>query len=405
MIRWKSILMLFVFGLATTGCGNWTELNDLGISTATGFDRQNGKWIITYQIIVPPVSSQNGSSSGGSQAPVNTFSSEGKTIREAIAKSSVENPKRLYFAHTNVVLIGEEAAKYGIAEILDHYYRNIGARESAKIIIAGGEAREYLKKLVPPEKQPGRALSDILARNNEKGSFYPVMNLHEVGLKITSDSASAGIPTLKVRGHNADRLNSIDIFKEISSPSKLSLEGLSVFYKDKQIGILNQHESMGISWLTNRVNSSNLTYLGEKGEANSFLVRKAKIKVAPVKKSHHYAVQVDARVDAELDESTSGEDIMSTHTIHELQRQAEQIIREQIMDGWKGNQRLHVDMLGIANTIHQRHPKDWKTLKDNWRTELAKMDINIKVDVTLKRVGLLQDSFSKLLRSKDEGKD
>ncbi|MEO2258474.1 Ger(x)C family spore germination protein [Paenibacillus amylolyticus] len=397
MIRLQSILIFLMVGLITAGCGNRTELNDLGITTATGFDRKNGKWIITYQIIVPPASSSIGSSSGGSQAPVNTFSSEGRTIREAVAQSSIENPKRLYFAHTNVVLIGEEAARYGIAEIMDHYYRNIGSRESAKLIIADGQAREYLEKLVPPEKQPGRALSEILERNNEKGSYYPVMNIHEVGLKITSDSGTAGIPGVTADTLGNNKQNSIDIFKETSIPGNLRLQGLSVFLKDKKIGVLNEKESMGITWLTDRVNWTNLTYTGAKGEVNSFLVRKAKVKVVPVKKGIHYAVQVDAKVKAELDESTSGEDIVRTHTIHELQRQAEQVIKAQILNGWRGNQRLHVDMLGIANKIHQRHPKEWKVLKDNWSSELAQMDININVNVTLERVGLLQDSFSKML--------
>lgn len=236
MIRLQSILILLMLGLITAGCGNRTELNDLGITTATGFDRKNGKWIITYQVIVPPASSSIGSSSGGSQSPVNTFSSEGKTIREAVAQSSVENPKRLYFAHTNVVLIGEEAARYGIAEIMDHYYRNIGARESAKLIIADGQAKEYLKKLIPPEKQPGRALSEILERNNEKGSYYPVMNIHEVGLKITSDSGSAGIPGVTTDTLSDNKQSSIDIFKETSIPGNLRLQGLSVFLKDKRSG-------------------------------------------------------------------------------------------------------------------------------------------------------------------------
>ena len=93
---------------------------------------------------------------------------------------------------------------------MDDYYRNIDARESVKVIIADGQAREYLKKLVP-RKQLGRALSQIIERNHELGSYYPVMNLHEIALKITSDSGSAGIPILTVTGQDTRQLESIDI--------------------------------------------------------------------------------------------------------------------------------------------------------------------------------------------------
>ncbi|MCG7382052.1 Ger(x)C family spore germination protein [Paenibacillus sp. ACRRY] len=402
MIRRFYILMLLVLAISIAGCGNRVELNELGITTAAGYDRQNGNWIITYQIIVPPASSTSGSS-GGSQSAVTTFSSQGKTIREAVAKSSLENPKKLYFSHNNVILIGKEAAQYGLSEILDDYYRNIDARESVKVIIADGQAREYLKKLVPPEKHPGRALSEIVKRNNEMGSFYPIMNLHEVALKITSDSGAAGIPIITVSGQNVGQLESIDIFKQTSTPSKLKLEGLSVFYKGKEIGVLNQRESMGISWLTDRVNRTNLSYVNKRGEVNSFFVRKASVKVLPIKSGNHYSIQVKAKVRAELDESTTLVDITNPHIIDELQLQAEQIITSQIMEGWNASQRLHVDMLGIANKIHQRHPKSWNTLKDKWPQELAQMDINVEADVILSRTGLLQDSFSRLLYKESQG--
>ncbi|PYY30968.1 Ger(x)C family spore germination protein [Paenibacillus illinoisensis] len=402
MIRCFLCVMILCLGVFIAGCGNRTELNDLGIATATGFDRKDGKWDITYQIIVPPASSSTGSS-GGSQASVTTFSSQGKTIRETVAKSSVENPKKLYFAHTNVMLIGQEAAKYGIAEIMDDYYRNVSARETVKVIIADGEARDYLKKLVPPEKQPGRALSEILERNNERGSFYPVMNLHEVALKITSDSGAAGIPIITVKGQNPGKLESIDIFKQTTTPSKLRLEGLSVFNKDKEIGVLNQKESIGVSWLTDRINRTNLSYAGEHGEFNSFFVRKAKVKVIPIKSGAHYSVQVSAKVEAELDESTTKKDIVSTDNNKEMQDQAEQLIKSQMLLGWNASQRLHADMLGLANKIHQRHPKDWRAMEKDWPQVLAQMDINIDVDVSLKRVGLLQDSFSRLLQKESVG--
>ncbi|CAI6052817.1 Spore germination protein B3 [Paenibacillus sp. JJ-100] len=404
MNRRNFISIVLVSVMSMSGCSNHIELNDLGITTATGFDRQNGKWNITYQIITPPASSANGTSTGGSQAPVDTFSSEGKTIPEALARSSVKNSKKLYFAHSSVILIGEGAAKYGIAEIMDHYFRNIGLRETVKVIIADGEAKEYLEKLIPPEKHPGRALSEILERNQEEGAFYPVMNLHEIGLKITSDSGSAGIPTLTMP-RPANNMNSIDSFKQTSTTGKLRIDGLSVFKRDKIVGVLNQKESLGISWLTDRVKRTNLSYVGENGEINSFNVRKANIKVIPIKSGRHYNVQVNAKVEAELDESTSKKDLTSSHTISELEQQAEQTIKAQILLGWQANQRLHVDMLGIANRIHQRDPQDWKKMKDHWPQELAQMDIQINVDVSLKKVGLLQDSFSKMLQSDSSEQD
>ncbi|MBT2285543.1 Ger(x)C family spore germination protein [Paenibacillus polymyxa] len=397
------LLILFVSAVSISGCsGNRTELNDLGVTTATGFDRKNGNWCISYQIIVPPANTATGAM-GGSQTPVTIFSAYGKTIKEALTRSSLENPKKVYFAHTNVILIGDEAAKYGIAEIMDNFYRNVNARETVKVIITDGEAKNYLKKLVPPEKQPGLALSEILERSNERGSYYAVMNLHEIALKITSDSGTAGIPILTVKGKETGKLESINIYKQTSTPAKLKLEGLSIFYKDKEIGIMNQSESMGVSWLTDQVHRTSLSYTGENGEVNNFLVRKANVKVMPIKSGQHYSVQVNVKANAELDESTSQKDLESTHNIQKMQLEGARVIKSQILTGWNASQRLRVDPMGIANKIHQRDPKYWKKIENTWPQELAQMDIHINVDFTIQRVGLLQNSFGRLLHKENEG--
>ncbi len=92
--------VLFIAGLLLTGCVDRTELNELGITTATGIDGHKGDWINTYQIIIPSAmtTGSGGSSTGASQSAVHTFSTHGKTLRETVTKSSLEYPRKLYFA-------------------------------------------------------------------------------------------------------------------------------------------------------------------------------------------------------------------------------------------------------------------------------------------------------------------
>lgn len=65
------------------GCWNRTELDELGITSATGFDRKNGKWVLSYQLIVPSTMGAiqgGGGGGGGSNPNVHTFTSEGHTM-------------------------------------------------------------------------------------------------------------------------------------------------------------------------------------------------------------------------------------------------------------------------------------------------------------------------------------
>lgn len=398
MPRYCGAILLLVLSLGLAGCGNSTELNELGITTATGYDGHKGNWTITYQVIVPPaISSGSGSGGGGgSQSAVHTFSTQGKTIREAVAASGLENPRKLYFAHTNVVIIGKEAAEHGIAEIIDNYYRNPDARETVKVFTVEGEARDYLKKLVPPEKLPGKALSNILQRNKSLGSYFPSVSIHELAVQISSESAAAGVPELSVSGSDSATLDSIDIYKQTATDSKLRISRLSIFQKDRKIGTLDKKESLGLSWLNNQVRFTTIS-TGENSNLTAFQVHKAKVKVTPVKGKLHYKLMVRADIKAQILESTTGEEISTTQGLEVLRQQVIRAVEAQIREGWNALQSSKLDLAGIGNKIHRKYPKDWKKMKSTWPEELTSMDIDIDVKVELTRPGLIQDSFSKLL--------
>lgn len=404
------ISVVLVLVLSLSGCGSRTELNELGIIVATGVDGHKGEWTVTYQVIIPSaMSSGLGGSVGGgsSQAAVHTFSSQGKTIREAIDISNLENSRKLYFAHNNVVIIGKQAAEEGIEEVIDTYFRNSDARETVKVLVADRKAREILRQLIPPEKLPGQALSKILQKDDQTGSFFPSISIYELALKISSDSGAAGVPEVSMIGSEGNSLESANIFKQTSSKVNLRLSGLSIFKGAKKVGTFNQKESLGLSWLTNQVKRNTLTFEDENSESagkalSAFQIITAKVKVTPVKGALHLSLNVKAKVTGELVVSNSEEDTTKTKDINKMQQQVEKIIEMQIMEGWKSVQKLQIDLIGIANKVHRKYPGYWKEIKGSWPEEMARMDINIDVQASIKRPGLFQKSFSKLLESESD---
>ncbi|AHC19985.1 MULTISPECIES: Ger(x)C family spore germination protein [Paenibacillus] len=391
--------VLCIAGLLLTGCVDRTELNELGITTATGIDGHQGDWINTYQIIIPSAmtTGSGGSSTGASQSAVHTFSTHGKTLRETVTKSSLEYPRKLYFAQNNVIVIGKKAAEQGIEEIIDIYLRNLDSRETVKVFIANGEARDYLKKLVPPEKIPGQALENIIEKNRRYGSIYPSVSMYEFISKISSDSGAAGVPEISLEGSEPEKLDSVDVFKETSAKSKLKLSGLSIFRKDKRVGHLNEKESIGVSWLNNQIKNTTINYVDGNATA-AFLIRKAKVKITPIKNLNHFYLNVDVKTTGDLLSASSQREMKNMQSIDQLQKQAAEIIELQIREGWKALQQNNIDLIGIGNKIHQKNPKDWKKIKETWPKELANMDIKINVKMKLARPGLFGESFNELLK-------
>lgn len=390
--------VLFIAGLLLTGCVDRTELNELAITTATGIDGHKGDWINTYQIIIPSAmtTGSGGTSSGASQSAVHTFSTHGKTLRETVTKSSLEYPRKLYFAQNNILVIGKKAAEQGIEEIIDIYLRNLDSRETVKIFIANGEARNFLKKLVPPEKIPGQALEKIIERDSKLASIYPAISMYEFISKISSDSA-AGVPEISLEGSEPEKLDSVDVFKETSAKNKLKLSGLSIFQKDKRVGFLNEKESIGVSWLNNQIKNTTVNYV-DGNVTSAFLIRKAKVKVTPIKNLNHYYLNVDVKATGDLLSASSQREMKDMQSVGQLQMQAAETIKLQIQEGWKALQQKNIDLIGVGNKIHHKYPKDWKKIKETWPEEFANMDIKIGVKMKLARPGLFEKSFNELLK-------
>ncbi|MEC0137457.1 Ger(x)C family spore germination protein [Paenibacillus macerans] len=392
-----------VLCLTATGCWNRTELNELGITVATGFDRSGNDWEISYQIVVPSATgaSQGGGTGGGSQPSVSVFTTKGKTIREAAALGYVENPRRLYFGHTEITVIGKEAAETGINQILDLYFRNVEARETVLVAVTDRKASDILRNMVPPEKIPGSALADIMRKQQNNSSYFPVINLFQLAQKISSDSRAAGVPVVSVPEGSEKPLESLDINKTTSPPVKMKIVRLGVFKGDRLAGWLNRAQSYGIAWLTDQVKGSTLSFACPGTETNgknegSLLINRAKTNVIPVKAGDHYKMKVNIQASGNLLEYMCGGDPFNPETIQAIEREVGATIIDTVNTGWEAAQKMRVDLPGFAGKIHRKDPETWKRIKGHWDEELAKIELEVHVTVKVERPGLLKKSFKQL---------
>ncbi|SET61478.1 Ger(x)C family spore germination protein [Paenibacillus sp. NFR01] len=407
-----TLLRISCMFIATTlllnGCGRANELNELSIVTGSGIDGKEGNYTVTYQVSVASAnaSAAGGASGGSSQSGVHVFSTTGKTIRDTIFMSAVEHPRRLYFAHNNVLIISKETAESGISTVLDSYFRNPESREMVDVMVTDGKARDILTKNIPPEKLPGRAIAEIVDKEQILVSFYPATSVFQLALGITSESQVASVPEIGISGENPKSLETADAMTKTSQDAKVRMTGLVIFKGDRVVGKMNLKESLGLAWLTNRVKGTMLSFpnpdSSEEPNQSAVRVFKAKVKITPVKESTHYTIKLKAEVRGELAETTTQEDLTDTAGIHKLERSIEKIILEQMQVGWEAAKAMKVDILGIGNRIHERNPKEWNRLKSDWDQELAQMELQAEVKMKVVRTRMFLDSFKHLLKQTEQ---
>lgn len=400
MSRKGLLRLLFLSSLLLSGCWNRTELNELGITAATAFDKEGETWVMSYQVIVPSAmaTGQGGAGNGGSSKPsVHVFTNRGASIREAADMSYMESPRRLYFAHTDVLVLGIEAAKAGIDEVLDLYFRNNDARETVLVTITDGKASDILKKLIPAENLPGTALSEMLRKESAFSSRLPSIKVYQLAQRMTSDSAAAGVPEIKFTGNIKGEMESLDDEKRTSAPGTLLLNRLGVFQGDRFIGWLNRRESFGVSWLTDQVKGSTIAFSSdrknESGKQNSIRITLAKTKVTPEKTGNHFKMKVEVNLSGVLLEAGTNQDLLKPESISKLEQDLEKEVTGIIDTGWKASKRIGVDLPGFADKIHRKYPKDWKKIKETWKEDFKKVELDVQVKAKIQRPGLLKKSF------------
>ncbi|ANS76705.1 hypothetical protein AWM70_20735 [Paenibacillus yonginensis] len=414
MRRYLQLALLGFCLLLLPGCGSRKELNEIGIVIATGLDGSKGNYRITTQTIVPSAmfNGTGGSSGAGSSLGVYVLTTQGKTIREALLQSTLTNPRQLYFSHNNVLIIGKETANEGISELVDRYLRNLDTRETVKVLVAEPSAQEILETLMPPEKLPGKALEELLDKEKTWAPYYTDTSMYDLALKLSSESGGVGVPEIKLEGSSTEVMKSQEAFKTTAPPARLTLSGLSLFQGERRVGSLNQRESLAVSWLLNQVKRDTVSFAssqegdeqeesGQEGNKqrkamSAYKVTSARVKVTPVKTEDGFRLKVKAKVAGELNESDSMEDISSLSGIRHLEEQIEREITDDLNLGWKAIQKQQVDVLGVADQIHRKYPKDWQKLKPMWREQFAQMKMEVQVKASIKRPGLIVQSFHKL---------
>ncbi|MFC4597770.1 Ger(x)C family spore germination protein [Cohnella hongkongensis] len=411
----RSLFLLFAiaaFALLLTGCWDRKELNELGITSSAGVDWADDKWIITYQVIVPSGmwSGSSGSSISASQATVHVFTSEGRTIREAAIRSSVEVPRPLYFSHTDTLIIGRSAAEHGLTDIVELYLRSVESRETVLMAVTEERASDALKLFVPLERLPGDALSKIMMKEALNAGFYPIVRMFDFAQSLYSESRAIAVPEINLKNKKDAKsrkdLASIDTFKHTYSDSKLRITGQSVFKDGRRIGHLDLRESYGVSWLSDKIKRSIVAVPCPSGSPpnafSSFRVDFAKTKVKPLKEKDGYRMLVEVKARGELMESECRLDLTKNEAVRQLRESFEQEIEQIMDDGWDAVKRVKADLPGFADKIYRQYPKDWKKMKIAWEDELVKLKVEPKVRISVIRIGLAQKPL-KLHRSNAKG--
>lgn len=401
-IQWKRtvgcILLLGLLSIAAAGCGSRTELNEISIVSASGIDWKNGKWIVSYQLVLPQAIASHTTGASSGAAPINVFSTTGDTIRGAISKASYEMSRRLYFSQNQIVVISDQAAKHGLTSLFDAYLRNPDSRETVSVFLTKQTAREVLEHLIPLEEIPGAAIERMSLNEEKNGSTLPHMSMYRVLLDLLGPTKATGVASIDISG--SDPLDSMQKMSKTYSSSKIKLGQLGILQEDKLVGWISHADSYGVMWMRNQIHSSSLWFpcsSQQSAEQAVMRVNRTKTKLKVKKDKDNWKLHVQVKAKGTLMEYPCDSDLTKPASVAELERAAADKLAKLIEDSFKSVQEKKADILGFGEAVRLQYPKQWNAMAGRWNEQIfPQTTVETEVHVTIERTGMSTDSFRKM---------
>lgn len=384
-----SLLLLVLLILLLGGCWSKRELNELAIVAAVGVDRVNEQYEISVQIVNP---GQVASKKATSQSPVITYHATGKSLFEAIRKLTTLTPRKPYYAHAQIIIIGEELAEEGMNNILDLFQRDPEGRSEFNILIARDTtAKEVISILTPLEDIPAKNILNAL-KSSEKalGSTDSVI-LDDLINSLSGKGNSAVLSTIELHGDSATGNTQTNV-ERIQNPAILKFGDLALFKDYKLIGFLTMEESKSYNYMNNHIKSTfEILACPEKGKLTTE-VTSSKAKITGRVQHGQPKINIKLVVEQNVADINCMIDLTKPQNITTLNKVTSESIKnglEQTLDTLQKTYK--VDALQFGEILYRQDYKGWNKIKDNWVSLFPNIDVKVQVTVKTQGFGTIQN--------------
>lgn len=406
----KKALLLNIFIIITlilSGCWNSMELNTIGIALVLGLDIEDGKVVLTAEVINPIPAKEK--SSIERDYIVRYVQGVGNNIFEAFRDITLKFDRRIFISHNKVIILGEEFAKKGLIDEIDLLSRDNEQRETAYLFVAkGAKAYEVMGINNGLEEIPANYLLKLIEnyKLNPKSMNIDVIHFFK-------DYYDMGIePTLEI----IEKKNKKQIMKMSNTSNEkyeLSILGSAVFNKDRLIGYLEGNDTKGLNFIKGRVKHGIIVFPipefymdkettgiflseGENRKEENKDLNLNTLDIAKTKTKNDVEI-IDGNIILKTNivlrgmiwEIQEDIDITKLENIKILEDACSYAIEKGVRSTFmKAQNEFRVDIFGFGDIFHRKYPEEWAKIKHNWNEIFSQADVEIEVKTNIIRTGL-----------------
>jgi len=369
------LILITLLVLLLSGCWDRREIEERTSVFAIGIDRMSEQpELLEVSVQIPiPIRISGSSGSGGSEDGQQTVKVEraaGRTVLEAMQNLQKKVNQQLFFGHTRVIAISEEAASMGVSTLFDSFRRDPQMRRLLWPIVVKGHAVDVLR-INPNLEQIPTVYVMTMLENGAKTGTTTGMNLGLFFIKLTSQSRQPYLNYFQVRN------------------GKLNWGGLALFHGDRMVGTLNDKETWALLRMAEKKNGGNIS-IPYRGDSSKLVTLNTVFASRKEKISYQNGI-VEARIHMELEsnvlEKTFSSNLFNAEEIAQIEQDSEAYLNETTNAVIQKLQHTYkTDVIGVGSRIRAYHPATWKQL--SWESAFPLADIKVSFKVKIRNTGI-----------------
>ncbi len=384
------ILFIFtiIITILLTGCSKGIlprriEINELMMVSAVGVDKdpKDPNNICITIISEKKSDGQSGKSGVGEEKSKSIIlSNEAETFLEAEREFQTFSDKQMFWGHVEYYLIGEEAARDGVAKYIDFLSRDHEARGNSKVyIIEGATAKDFIEKSSTGEYfMPDRIKA--IGDNSRLVTGSQELELVEFLQWLNNKYSCAVAPVLYLKSKDKEK-------KEGEQPSmSFDLGGYAIFKDLKLTGIIDKSMTRGENFLLNRVITGNIHVKDPEGKMVGLEIMSSSAKIEPeFENGNLKRINIEVKMSTNVDEVHSTSSIFTKDILKFLSNEQSKVIKEEIEQVISYAKENNTDFVDIANIFETNHPVKWNKYKDRWDDIFPSLSIDVEVKSRINR--------------------
>ena len=380
MKKIRTILLIFIIlinSIFSTGCWNYREVDDLSIVAGVAIDKGiENQFQITVEII---------QITGGREIKTmsKTLTTEGKTMFDAARNMIALAGKKLYWAHTKVIILSKEVASEGVTKVIEWYNRDSETRENVHLLISETQsAKEIFDKHGTTDDITSFELDEMI-KNQVNLSKAPITDVLKFDIESKTKGISAVIPAVTL--------------KKIDGKMTPEIMGTAIIKKDKLVGFLNGEETKDLIFIRNEIKGGLLNEEMQEKDIPTLVsleIFKSKTKVTPVVNGNDIKINLDMDTTVAIDEIEGTGNFFDDEGRMKLEQSAENTLKrriEYLIE--KIQSKYDADIFEFGSKLQEDKSQTWNIIGNDWDEVFKDLKVTVNTRVHIKNSAALSKSF------------